>query len=160
MLGFRIEPDRTATGLGEPLGQRDHLSEGGNVEHPIETAVGRTQLRDPLDRAQCLQFGEGEILAEPATHQLAINPALTMPVGKLGMVGDIGGEIELIVVTRQQHPVTAHHQIGFEKIGPLQGRQRIGGKGVFRQIAAGAAVGDQDGLIGSHGHPRFERMPW
>ena len=56
--------------------------------------------------------------------------------------GDVGDAIEVMVVQYHQLVVLGHHQILFEVIGALGVGHRFRRQGVFRQVAAGAAVGD------------------
>jgi len=43
-----------------------------------------------------------------------------------------------------RHAVLREHDILFEVVGPLGVGQGLGGQRVFRQVAAGAAVGDDE----------------
>lgn len=56
--------------------------------------------------------------------------------------GDVGDAIEVMVVQHHQLVVFGHHQILFEVIGALRVGHCLRRQSVFRQVAAGAAVGD------------------
>jgi len=104
--------------------------------------IARADIRDALDGAQGLQLCEGEVFAEPAGEGDAVDLLGALAIGKLGALGDIGGQAQLVVVAGDDMAVTGHHQVRLDVVGALENGQSIGGQGVLRYIAAGAAMGD------------------
>jgi hypothetical protein len=58
------------------------------------------------------------------------------------MLRNVRGPPDLILVPRDEHAVAGHDQVGFDVIRALLDRQPIGFDGVFRSLAAGAAMSD------------------
>ena len=58
----------------------------------------------------------------------------------------VGGLLQVDIVQHQGHAVRTEHHVLLDKIRPHDMRHRLGGEGVFRQVAAGPAVGDNEGL--------------
>ena len=68
MLELGVDADRAA-GLGLLRAhQRHDLLEGRNLVEPVEPRIGRPQSGQAFPHAQAAQFGEREILGEPAGH--------------------------------------------------------------------------------------------
>jgi hypothetical protein len=58
--------------------------------------------RQPLDGAQRLQLGEGEVVGEPPGHAHAVEGDRAPPVGELGPAGHVGGAADLRLVPRHR----------------------------------------------------------
>ena len=63
------------------------------------------------------------------------------------MTRHIRGAADLVLMPRDQHSVTRRDQIRLDVIRALQDGKRIGSQRVFRQMAAGTAVRNQEGCI-------------
>ena len=121
-------------------------------------AVVRRTLRpgrpQPLAGPQRADLSEGEVLAEPPG---VLRPAADLPgdpaVGELGMVGHVGGGPELVLVPADDLAVRGHHHVDLEGVGAERDRQRVGGQGVLRPVAARAAVRDHDRAGAHDRHP-------
>ena len=132
------------------------------------------QLGEPLLGPQRLQLGEGEVLGEPAGDRDAVDGLGGPAGGELGVVGDVGGTGDLVLVPGDQHAVLGGDQVGLDVVGALSDRQPVGLEGVLRPVAAGAAVGDDDRPVGAVarfagfgrrdaarcGRPRWPRQRW
>src|SRR5689334_18286061 len=70
MLRFGIDADGAIQLAAKPLCQLDHFVERRNGELAV---VGVRPERETFVRAQRLDFGEREVLAEPARDGLAVN---------------------------------------------------------------------------------------
>ena len=69
---------------------------------------------------------------------------------KRGCCGDIGGGGDLVLVARHQHAVARHDQVRLDEVRTHLQREEVGGEGVLGDVAAGAAMGDDDGQA-AHG---------
>src|SRR3546814_1119587 len=83
------------------------------------------QSRDTFLCAQRLQFGKREILGEPARDRLAVDRLRRLSIRIFGMIGDVGGLRNLILVPRDEHPVPGQHQRSEEHTSELQSLMRI-----------------------------------
>ena len=112
----------------------------GISKRAVVARVGRAQLRQPLARAQCLQFREREVLGEPAGDRFAVDVFVRLARGELRMRGDVGGAADLVLVTRHERPVPGDHQIGFDVVRTLLNRDEVARKRVLGHVAARPAV--------------------
>ncbi len=145
MFGFRIDADAAALAFRLPQQGQD-LGEGRHLETAVVGAVVRTQLRQPLARAQRLDLVEREVLAEPARALDTVHHLHAAAVGEHRAIGDIGAVGQLVFVAGDQHAVARGHEVRLDEVRALLDRQRIRGQGVFGPVAAGAAVGDDQGF--------------
>src|SRR3546814_13355013 len=106
------------------------------------------QSRDTFLCAQRLQFGKREILGEPARDRLAVDRLRRLSIRIFGMIGDVGGLRNLILVPRDEHPVPGQHQIGFDEIGALLDRQFITRKRMLGPLARRAAMRSEERRVG------------
>jgi len=137
---------------GEPLAQLQHLLEGRHLVGAVVGGVALAQLRDALHGAQGLELGEGEILGEPAGEGDAVDRLGGPPVRELRVVGHVGGPGDLRLVPVDEHAVGGHHQVGLDHVRAHPGGQLVGGQGVLGAVGAGAAVADDQQLVGQrHG---------
>jgi hypothetical protein len=143
VLGLRVDAELPAQLGGQPVAQRDDLVERRHLEAPVIDRVPLPQQRHPLGRAQRLQLGQGEVLGEPAGQAVSVDLLAGVPVGELGMLGDVGGAADLRLVPGHEHPVRRRHQVGFEEVGAHPGGQLVAGQGVLGPQPAGAAMGDE-----------------
>ena len=144
VLGFGIDADAAAGACRRRLGQCDDLVKGRDRLLAVEGRIGGAQLRQTLTGAQRLQFGQREILGEPAGDGLAIDAAAGLAVGEFRAAGDIGGGGDFILVAGHKLVVLGGNQIGLDEVGALLDRQGIAGQRVLRPVGTGAAVGDDD----------------
>jgi hypothetical protein len=66
VLGLRNDADVAAELLRQPGPQAEHLLEGRHLEQPVVQGVALPDGGQPLDGAQRLELGEGEVGDEPA----------------------------------------------------------------------------------------------
>ena len=57
----------------------------------------------------------------------------------------IGGGGDLVLVARHQHAVARHHQVRLDEVGTRLHGEEVGGERVLGDVAARAAMGDDDG---------------
>ena len=143
MLGLGINADHPPA-FAVLLGECDHFGKRRHFELPVIFGIVGPQLRQAFDRAQRLQFGEREILGEPADMVFAIDHLLGLARGEFGMAGDIGGAGDVILVAAYEHIVLGQHQIGFDEVRTLFDRQRIRRDRVFGPQPARAAMRDHN----------------
>lgn len=62
-----------------------------------------------------------------------------------------------MVVPRDEHPVGGHHQVRLDHVRALLDGQLVGGKRMFRPVAAGAAMGDDERRLTRQGLPDHRR---
>ena len=82
------------------------------------------------------------------------SPSMVLRVlrlGELGVVGDVGGAADLVLVARHHHAVLRHHQVRLDEVGTVGDRLAVRGQRVFRPQRRRAAVAD-------HQHPGRERL--
>ncbi len=94
----------------------------------------------------------------PAGDAHAVDQLGGLAVGEFGPVGHVGGGFldgargvddgDGVFVAGDQHAVLGAHQVGLDVVGALFDGQPVGGQGVLRHVAGGAALGDQQGLGG------------
>src|SRR3546814_8047249 len=119
MLGLGIDADRVAAPLVDAGEQVENLLEGRDLE--LAVVGGAAQARDTFLCAQRLQFGKREILGEPARDRLAVDRLRRLSIRIFGMIGDVGGLRNLILVPRDEHPVPRSE----EHTSELQSLMRI-----------------------------------
>ncbi len=136
VLGLRVDAHVP------PLGQGDHLREGGDLVEAVERGVGGPQVRDALLGPQRPQLGQREVLGEPAGQRDAVDDLGGPPAGELGVGGHVGRARDLVLVAGYEHVVLGRHQVRLDEVGPHGDGQLVGGKGVLGPVAAGAAVGE------------------
>ena len=150
MLGLRIHADlRSAAGAGGWRRRQLHdFIEGRHLESAVEGAVRRPQCRQPLARAQGLDLGEREILGEPTRHRFAVDDLGAAPRRELRMLRHIGRAADLVFVPRDEHAVAGHDQIGLDVVGALLDGELVASRVCSGTLAARAAVGDDDYVVG------------
>ena len=124
----------------------DDLGQRGDFELAIKRRIGRAQLRQAFLGAQGLKLGKREIFGEPAGHFMTINGLACLAVGKFGLVGNVGGFRNLILVPRDQHAVFRQHKVRLNIIRALFNRAGVACDGVFGPLTRCAAMRDDDGL--------------
>ena len=142
MLEFRIDTD-----LGG-LGERQNLVKGRNLELAVKGRVCGPKLRQALAGLQALDLGERKVLGEPTGQGLAINSLGGLAIGKFRSRGDIGRATDLVLVATDKDPVLGQDQIRLDEVCALFDRAAIGGEGMFRPLAATAAMADDQGVFG------------
>ena len=161
VLGLGVDTDARRRGQAEERGaaralrlhrlhQGEDLLQRCDLELPVEARIRGPQLRDALAHAQALQFREREVLGEPAVRLGAIDAAARTAGGETRLLGDIGGGGDLVLVARHQHAVARHDQVRLDEVRTHLQRKEVGGEGVLGDVAAGAAMGDDDGQA-AHG---------
>ena len=148
MLGLDVQANLATLADLQGFHQVDDFLQGGNLELAVEAGVARTDIGDALDGAQTLEFGGGEVLAEPAVELDTVDPLLALAISEFRVPGHVGGQAEFVVVACKQLPVLAHHQVRFNIVGALQHGDRVGREGMLRQVTAGATVGDDQRFTG------------
>jgi hypothetical protein len=106
VLGLRVDADVP------PLGQVDHLLEGGNVVAAVEGGAGRADGREALSGPERPELGEGAVLGEPADDGDAVDRLGGLAVGELGVGGDVGGARDLVLVADDQDVVPGRDEVG------------------------------------------------
>ena len=110
----------------------------------VEGGAGRSDVREALPGPERAEFGEGEVLGEPADDGDAVDRLHGLAVGELRMAGDVGGARDLVLVADHQDVVPGGDEVGLDVVGAQLDRELVGGQGVLRAGAAGASVGDDD----------------
>jgi hypothetical protein len=64
------------------------------------------------------------------------------------VIRDVRGAADLRLVPADQHPVLGDHDVRLDEVGAHPGGQLVGGQGVFRPVAGGAAVAVDRRLAG------------
>ena len=95
-----------------------------------------------LAGAQCLHFGEGEVLDEPAGDRLAVDDGGPLAPGK-GR-GGVRRPADLVLVTHHEHAVLRRDDVGLDEIGTHLDGEPVRLERVFGPITGGAAVADND----------------
>ena len=90
--------------------------------------------------AQRPDFGQGEILAEPAVDDLAINGLACFSLRKFE--GDVGGVRDVVFVADNQFTIARTDQIRLDEVGAHGDRQFVAGPRVFGQVTGSATVAD------------------
>ncbi len=142
VLDLGVQADGALLADLQAFHQVDDLLQGGDLEGAVQARIARADRGDALDGAQGLQFGEGEVFAEPAGEFHSVDFLRALAVGEFRVLGDIGGQAQLVVVAGDQLAVAGHHQVRLDVVGAHHHRQGVGAQGVFRYVTAGATVGD------------------
>jgi hypothetical protein len=145
MLGFRIDADATAA-AAFLAGQLHDLGKRRNRVQAVVADVVRADRRDALLRAQRADLGEVEILGEPSGDLHAVHALGGAAVGERGVIGDVGGTGDLVLMAHDQYAVTGGDEVRLDEVGALRDGEAIGLQRVFRAVAAGTAMGDDDRL--------------
>ena len=95
----------------------------------------------PFGKLQRLYLSEGKVDSVEAA-------IFTRPLRET--LGHVGHPIQIVVMQDHQPVIFGHHQVLLKVIRPLRVGHRFRRQGMFRQIAAGAAVGDND-FLSRHG---------
>ncbi|CAM5304041.1 hypothetical protein SDIAM103S_00830 [Streptomyces diastaticus subsp. diastaticus] len=101
---------------------------------------------DALGGAQRLQLRQGEVLGEPAGQLHPVDRLGGLAAGELGVVGDVGGTGDVVLVTAYEMAVLGGHQVLLDDVGAHVQGELVGAEGVFGPVSAGSAVGD-DGRV-------------
>jgi hypothetical protein len=142
VLGLRVDADPAAQPTRLVGDQGQHLVEGRHVVAPVVPGVARPERGQPLDGAQRLELGEGEVLTEPTGDLPTVHHLGGQPAGELPTRGDVGGRADLVLVAGDQHPVTRRHQIRLDVVGAHRDGQPVRRERVLGPIAGGPAVAD------------------
>jgi hypothetical protein len=70
----------------------------------------------------------------------AVDHADGAPVGELGVVGDVGGVGELVLVPDDERAVPADDDVGFDEVGAEVDGELEAGRGVLGAVRRGSAV--------------------
>src|SRR5947207_10491950 len=147
MLGLGINAHRTPfTAVVHRAQQDEDLFQRRHLEHAIEARIAGPYPRDALSRPQRLQFRDREVLAEPAADRSAVDDLGRLARREFRSLGNVGRGADLVLMARHQHAVFRHDEIGLDVVGALLDRNEIGGQRVLGQIAAGAAMSDDERL--------------
>ena len=141
VLGLRIDPDRPAAPPAFLQRKLDHPPKRRDLEEAVELLRPE---RDALHGAQGLDLGEGEVVGEPAFLRGPVDRLLGLASGEFRVLGDIGRLGDIDLVARDQDPVLGRDQIGLDEVSPLPDREPIGLERVFGQVAARAAMADDE----------------
>ncbi len=140
---LRVDADVFAGRMVQPLHKLNLLFKGMNTEirftHRETARISLHVLAifrlKPFGKLQRLYLGEGKVDGVEAA-------ILTRPLREA--LGHVGHPIQIVVMQHHQPVVFRHHQVLLEVVRPLRVGHRFRRQGMFRQIAAGAAVGDND----------------
>src|SRR5450755_186869 len=144
MLGFGVNPDRAAPVTVFLRDQLQDLLECRHLELIVVGDVGRTDLRQALARAQALDLREREVLGKPAVHLLPIDELGAAPGRELRQVGNIRCAANLRFMARNEHAVLGHDEIRLDEVGAFFYCKAVGFKGMFRPLAARAAMSNDN----------------
>ncbi len=141
VLGLGIDSHGSAAPLALVQRELDHLPERGNLEQAIELLRPEEHS---LHGAQGLDLGQGEVIGEPTLLRDPVDGFLGLASGELRVLGDIGRQGDVDLMACDQHPVLGRDQIGLDEVGPLPDREAIGFERVLGQVAARAAMADDE----------------
>ena len=139
MLGLRIDADRPTELVSQLLRERDHLVEGRHLELSVP---GMRSERQPLARAQRLDFGEREVLGEPSGDRHPIDRLRPLAVRELHR--GVRGAADLVLMARDEHAVLRRDEIGFDVVGAHLGGEPIAGERVLGPMPGCTSVSDDD----------------
>src|SRR5215468_8358115 len=120
MLGLRVDANRPAQLLPELLRKLDYLVERRHLELAV---VRMRSERQALLRAERLDLGQREILAEPAGYLDAVNRLRALAIGELRF--DVRRAADVVLVPCNQDAVFRRDQIGLDEVGAHFGRQLV-----------------------------------
>jgi hypothetical protein len=120
----------------------DHFVQGRDLELAV---LGLVAVRHGLLGAQLLDLGQGEVAGEPIGGVDAVDLAGGLARREFRTVGDVGRAAQHRLVTGDQHTVLGHHEVGLDEVGTQLDGELVAFEGVFREIPAGAAMGDHGG---------------
>ena len=89
-----------------------------------------------------LQLGEGEVLGEPAGQRHAVDGLGRLAAGELGVVGDVGGGRDVVLVPADQVAVLGGDEVLLDDVRAHFEGELVRAEGVLGAVAAGAAVAD------------------
>ena len=134
LLGFRVDADLAAVARAQVARQRDDLLEGRDAvrvrRRRREARIGRRCGADRPHR-QRLDLGQRELRDRVA----AAAGKERLRIGRAG---------QRVVVHRDQHAVLRQLQVGLDVVGAELDRELVAAERVLGQVAAGAAVRDDD----------------
>ena len=142
VLGLGVDADGAPQLAAEPLAQPQHLLEGRHLEQPVVHGVLLADRRQPLDRPQRLELGQGEVVGQPAGHRDPVEGDRAPPVGELRLGGDIGRAGDLRLVPGDQMAVLGEDQVRLDEVGPHPGGELVRGERVLGPVPGRAAVAD------------------
>jgi hypothetical protein len=145
LFDFDVDAGVAAGGVVEAGDEGEFLVEGGDAERADACgeavreggAVGFGVAAFGDD--ELLEFGDGEVEGVPA----AVG---AMAVGEAG--GGVGDGVDLDIVEDDGDIVFGEDDVLFEEVGGHAVGEGFGFERVFREIAAGTAVGDDEGRGG------------
>ncbi len=148
MLDLGINTDRTAALFRLGGNEVDDLVERRHAELAVELRIARAQLGQAFARAQGFEFGEGEVLGEPAGDRLAVDGLGRLARGEFRVFGDVGRARDLVFVAGDESAVAGHDQVGLDEIGAVLDRLAVRGERMFRTQRACAAVAEDEDFFG------------
>ncbi len=152
VLDLGDDPDGSAVLLLEGAPEGEDLLERRYLLAAVVEGVVRTHLRQPLLGAQGLEFGEREVLGEPARDVDAVELLRRAPRGELRVVRDVRRARDLGFVTVDEHAVLRHDEVGLDVVRPHRHGQLVGTDGVLGAVPGGAPMRDDE--WGGHPGPR------
>ena len=147
VLGLGRDADLVVQLLLPLLDQGQDLGERRDLEATVVAGVAGTHLRQALLGAQGLELAQGEVLGEPAGHLHAVDRLGRATRGELGVVGDVGGAADLVLVPGHEHAVLGGDQVGLHVVGAEPDGQLVRGQRVLGAVARGTAVAEDEGHV-------------
>ena len=139
--------------------QREHLLERRHLVEAVVRGVARPHLRQPLLGAEGLELGQREVLGEPAGDLVAVDGLGRPAVEELGVVGDVGGAADLVLVAGDEHAVLGGDQVGLDVVGALLDGELVRRERVLGAVAGRAAVAEDERLVELGDRTGGERRP-
>ena len=144
VLDLGIDADGAPGATALVAGQLQHFLEGG---HLVLAVVALIPFFQGLHGAQRAQLGQREVADEPALFLDAIDRALALAAGELGMVLHVGGGRDVGLMPHHQHAILGGDQVRLDEVGPAVDGPLIARQRVVRQVTGRTAVPQHQRLL-------------
>ena len=144
VLDLGIDADGAPGATALVAGQLQHFLEGG---HLVLAVVALIPFFQGLHGAQRAQLGQREVADEPALFLDAIDRALALAAGELGMVLHVGGGRDVGLMSHHQHAILGGNQVWLDEVGPAVNGPLIARQRVVRQVAGCTAMPQHQRLL-------------
>jgi len=148
VLGLGIEPDHPAELARQALGEVDDAVEGRDPVAAVVDRVALAQLGNPLLGAQRAQLSQREVLGEPALQRHTVDDLRRAASCELGVIGDVGGPRDLVLVAGDEDVVLGRDQIGLDVVRAHPRGEGVGGERVLGAMPGRPAMTDRERLRG------------
>ena len=114
------EADDASAGGRLRCNKIDDFFPRGDLELSIVQGVAGTYFRQSFDGAQGFQFGQGEVVDEPAFVPFAVDHLLAAPAGKFGTARHVGGVDQVAFMARHEDAVARGDQVRLDVVGAVE----------------------------------------